>query len=103
MSSGFQGGKFKDSGFQGPPRPRTILTPEQFERAKSVGMGSERPLVHEIERAIRFAMRHRLFTADAITEMGAKKPLRLIVEADLVDFIAGCAFVRFNNGRRSGR
>ena len=91
------------SGFQGPRIPRTMLTPEQFERAKAAGMGESRPMVHEIERAIRFAMRHRLFTADAITEMGAKKPLRLIVAADLVEFIAGCACVRMNNSRRYRR
>jgi hypothetical protein len=76
-------------------RPRTTLTPEQYERAKAAGMGVERPLVHDIERAIRHARINKLFTADAIEERGDNSKLRLAVAADLSAFIAECAYLRW--------
>jgi hypothetical protein len=76
-------------------RTRTTLTPEQYERAKAVGMGVERPLVHDIERAIRHARINKLFTADAIEERRESSKLRLVVAADLSAFIAECAYLRW--------
>jgi hypothetical protein len=77
------------------PRSRTFLTPEQFERAKAVGMGRSRPLIHDIERGIRYAKRNKLFTADAIIEHREKRKLTLLVEADLSEFVAACAARRW--------
>jgi hypothetical protein len=77
------------------PRSRTFLTPEQFERAKAVGMGRSRPLIHDIERGIRYAKRNKLFTADAIVEHREKRKLTLLVEADLAEFVAACAARRW--------
>lgn len=74
---------------------RSQLTPAQVERAKACGMGRKRPLVHEIEAAIRFAKRHNLFTEDAIFEMRNKRHLVLIVKANLSDFVAQCAAKRW--------
>jgi hypothetical protein len=76
-------------------RPRTMLTPEQYERAKAVGMGVERPLVHDIERAIRYARIHRLFTAESVEERRENSKLKLAVEADLSAFVAECAYLRW--------
>ena len=63
------------------PRSRTFMTPEQFGRAKAAGMGRNRPLIHDIERAIRYAKRNKLFTVDAIVEHREKRKLTLVVEA----------------------
>jgi hypothetical protein len=76
---------------------RSQLTPAQVERAKACGMGRKRPLVHEIESAIRFAKRHKLFTEDAIFENRDKRHLVLIVKANLSDFVAQCAAKRWWN------
>lgn len=77
---------------------RSQLTAEQIERAKAVGMGRKRPLIHEVESAIRFAKRHKLFTEDAIFEMRDKRHLVLIVKANLSDFVAQCAAKRWQEG-----